>query len=111
MSTHYISHVPEVIAAKRSQAAKGLADAAEFGLEMSNRTVPVEEATLARSGSTSVDEEKLIAVIAYDTPYARRQHEAVGNRHSGSGRAKWLELTLDEQSEALNEIVARALRD
>lgn len=89
-------------------AEEGLVDAAEFLLEQANRTVPHEEGTLARSGTVSAD--GLKAAVAYDTPYARRQHEDTRLRHDQGRRAKWLELTLREQKDQILNFLAERIR-
>lgn len=93
----------------RKAAGEGLFDAAEYGLEVANRTVPIEEGTLQRSGFTDVDRENLIAVIAYDTPYARRQHEEMSYQHAAGRRAKWLELTIREEAKPMVEHIGKAI--
>lgn len=90
---------------KKAQA-KGLLVGAELGLTEANRTVPIEEATLERSGETSVDEGKMVAAISYDTPYARRQHEDLSLGHDPGRRAKWLEQTLNEEGKKLRDVIA-----
>ena len=91
-------------------AADALFDAAEFVLEEANRTVPIDEGTLQRSGATDVDRQALVAVVSYDTPYAARQHEEMTYRHAAGRRAKWLELTLQEQSAAIDRFIAARMR-
>lgn len=94
----------------RRAAAAGLNDAAEHVLEEANRTVPHEEGTLMRSGMATVDENALRAAVAYDTPYAVRQHEETGYRHAEGRRAKWLELTLQERERAIRDYMADQIR-
>lgn len=94
--------------AVRDAAASGLSDAAEFLLEEANRTVPIEEGTLARSGTTDVDHGALQAAVAYDTPYAVRQHEDTRLRHNEGRRAKWLESTFKERGrDAIDHVGAK----
>jgi hypothetical protein len=81
-----------------------LADAAEYLLEESNRTVPHEEGTLERSGTVSVD--GLKAAVSYDTPYAVRQHEDTRLRHDDGRRAKWLEQTFNERADKVRKFLA-----
>jgi len=97
-------------AAVRAAAAQGLSDAAEFLLEESNRTAPIEEATLIRSGDTSLDAARLKAAVAYDTPYAARQHEELEWRHDDGRRAKWLELTFQEQARKAGRIIQTRMK-
>lgn len=91
----------------RRAAAKALLVGAELGLTEANRTVPIEESTLERSGETSVDEGKLVAAISYDTPYARRQHEDLSLGHDPGRRAKWLEQTLNEEGRKLRDVIGK----
>lgn len=90
----------------RVGAVDGLRLAAFFALTEANRTVPLDEGPLRRSGGTDVDPGALEAVVYYDTPYARRQHEELGWRHPKQGRAKWLELTMQEQQSKIQQIIA-----
>jgi len=84
-----------IAAAIVHQAAAGaVADVAEAFLEDANRSVPIEVHDLEASGD--VQPEGLYAVVFYDTPYARRQHEELTWQHDAGRRAKWLELTLTE---------------
>lgn len=86
---------------------KALRLAAEYLLEESNRTVPIEEGTLGRSGGT--DAQGLEATVFYDTKYARRQHEETRYAHDPGRRAKWLELTLREQTKKITAFIGRQL--
>lgn len=90
-------------------AARGLALAAEHVLGEANKKVPLEEGTLERSGSTSVDEANLQAAVSYDTPYAVRQHEDAMNHNDGRTH-KWLENALNAETDAVTEIIAKAIR-
>ena len=95
----------------RQAAVEGLRDAAEHLLEYANRTVPIEEGTLMRSGQADVDQETLEASVSYDTPYAVRQHEELDYRHDPGRRAKWLELSLNEREEAIQQYIARKIQE
>ena len=89
---------------------RGLSLAAEHVLGESNKKVPIEEATLERSGVTSVNAEDLTATISYDTLYAVRQHEAMNYRHDNGRAAKFLENAMNENVTEVREIIARELR-
>lgn len=90
-------------------AARGLGLAAEHGLGEANKKVPIEEGTLERSGAVSVDEEKLVAAVSYDTPYAVKQHEVPMNH--GDGRThKWLENAMNAEKDTMLEIIAKSIR-
>lgn len=90
-------------------AARGLALAAEHVLGEANKKVPLEEGTLERSGSTSVDEDNLQAAISYDTPYAVKQHE-VPMEHNDGRTHKWLENAMNAEKDQMLEIIAKAIR-
>ncbi|WP_405204416.1 minor capsid protein [[Kitasatospora] papulosa] len=94
----------------RAGAVRGLRLAAEHLLAESRKRVPIEEATLERSGVATVDESSLDAAIAYDTPYAVRQHEELNYRHDAGRTAKYLEGPLTEQAPAVAAIIAAQLR-
>jgi len=100
------------VAKERTRAAsvRALHLASEHLLEAANRTVPLEEDTLERSGKASVDVESMRGIVSYDTPYARRQHEDLTLHHAQGRRAKWLQRALDERANAIHEIVAQVLR-
>lgn len=97
-----------VKAAVRAAAEQGVADGTEVWLEESNRTVPIEESTLGRSGTAT--SEGLRGVVAYDTSYAVRQHEDTRLRHDAGRRAKWLELTMHEQKARILAAVAAPIK-
>ena len=48
--------------------------------------------------------------MSYDTPYAVRQHEDMSLHHDGKGQAKWLEVTMAQEKQAIAQIVATAVR-
>ena len=87
----------------------GLRMGAELLLEVSNRTVPIEEKILLASGTVEVDEAGLQSAVGYDTAYAARQHEETTWRHDPGRRAKWLELTLQEQQEAIMGVIGAGI--
>lgn len=87
----------KVQASVRAAGVKGLRDGSEHLLAESNKTIPIETAEMMRSGVSDVDEQALEATVSYDTPYTVVQHERTDLRHDPGRRAKWLELTLDEQ--------------
>ncbi|KUF19587.1 minor capsid protein [Streptomyces silvensis] len=99
-----------ILAAERQGAARGLRLAAEHVLEVSRRRVPIEEATLERSGTATVDEPTLTAAVSYDTPYAVRQHEEMTYRHDAGRTAKYLEAPMTEEAGTVAEIIAAQVR-
>lgn len=98
------------LAAERQGAARGLRLAAEHVLGASRRRVPIDEATLERSGVATVDESALTAAVSYDTPYAVRQHEELTYRHAPGRTAKYLEGPLVEEADTVGEIIAAQVR-
>lgn len=93
-----------------ADAAKGLADAAEFLLDESTRVAPIEEGTLIRSATATVDPAKLEAVVSYDTPYAVRQHEDLDARHDPGRQAKYLEEPLRSRANTILKLIAEPIR-
>ncbi|MEU8989970.1 hypothetical protein AB0C98_26665 [Streptomyces sp. NPDC048558] len=91
-------------------AVRGLRIAGEHVLAESRKVVPIEEATLERSGVATVDESQLTAAVSYDTPYAIRQHEELGYRHDAGRTAKYLERPLTQEAGTVAEIIAAQLR-
>lgn len=96
----------EVFEVTGAATAEGLTLAAEYLLAKAKEVVPLEEATLERSGVASVDEEELEAAVSFDTPYAARQHEELTWRHAPGRKAKYLEETAVEERETIAELIA-----
>ncbi|MDT0567918.1 hypothetical protein RM704_10620 [Streptomyces sp. DSM 3412] len=94
----------------RQAAARGLFLGAEHVLGVSNDRVPLDEAALQRSGTASVDESDLTAMVSYDTPYAVPQHERMDYRHAPGREAKYLENSLNAEREQVLALVAAELR-
>ncbi|MFD8611078.1 hypothetical protein [Streptomyces sp. NPDC059631] len=107
-------HGPAVEAALRGAAVRGVRLGTEHLLEVANRTVPIEEGTLERSGVATVDEGSLTGAVSYATPYAVRQHEDMSLRHDDGREAKWLENAARQEADTVARIidaqVRRALR-
>ncbi|MFJ8146976.1 hypothetical protein ACIQ6R_18140 [Streptomyces sp. NPDC096048] len=94
----------------RAGALRGLRIGGEHLLEVSNQRVPIEEATLERSGTVTVDEANLDTVVSYDTPYAVRQHEELEYRHDEGREAKFLENALAEEEGVILDLIAAQVR-
>lgn len=94
----------------RAGALRGLRLSAEHVLQVSRARVPIEEATLERSGAATVEESDLTAAVSYDTPYAVRQHEELDYRHDAGRTAKYLEGPLTEEAGTVAAIIAAELR-
>lgn len=94
----------------REDAAAGLLDGAEYLLEEALRIVPLEDSDLARSGSTSVDDDALQAATSFDTPYAIPQHENLDYRHDPGRQAKYLEEPLASKAQQIKRIIAKPIQ-
>ncbi|WP_457028106.1 hypothetical protein [Kitasatospora sp. P5_F3] len=94
----------------RRAAARGLELGMEHVLAESNKLVPLDEATLERSGKVSVDEATLEGIVSYDTPYAVRQHEELTYRHAPGRQAKYLETAVTEHTPVVLAVVAAEIR-
>ncbi|MFC8584224.1 hypothetical protein ACFUGD_06665 [Streptomyces sp. NPDC057217] len=101
---------PAIQRAQRAGAVQGLRLSAEHLLAETRKVVPIEEATLERSGVASVDETTLTAAVSYDTPYAVRQHEDMDLRHDAGRTAKYVERPLVENSGEVQQIIAAQVR-
>ncbi|MER8086616.1 hypothetical protein ABTZ57_16135 [Streptomyces sp. NPDC094048] len=99
-----------VIRGTHEGAARGLRLGAEHVLQVSRVRVPIEEGTLERSGTATVDESQLTAAVAYDTPYAVRQHEEMDYRHDAGRTAKYLEQPMTTEAATVGRIIAAQLR-
>lgn len=100
----------EVKRREREGRNKGLRLAAEHLLAESQRIVPLEEATLERSGVASVDESKGQAAVSYDTVYAVRQHEELTWRHDPGRQAKYLEQPFETEKPVFRDLIAAQIR-
>lgn len=100
-----------IVASKevRAAAARGLKLWANLSLQVSNDRVPLDEGTLMRSGTPSVDPNNLIGAVSYDTPYAVDVHEII-RPHPGGRQSKYLETAMaDTRGQGL-ALVAKQLR-
>lgn len=94
----------------RSAAADALLVAAEYLLTESQAVVPLDESILQQSGTATVDERELSAAVAYDTPYAVRQHEDLTARHAPGRQAKYLEIPMHRERRTIGRIIATQTR-
>jgi hypothetical protein len=95
----------------KQAASLGLKLGAEHLLGKANETVPYLDGILEQSGT--VDSDELEAAVSYGGAahaYAIVQHEHVEFNHPGKGRAKWLELALREETEEIQQVIAKAIR-
>jgi hypothetical protein len=110
VKTHLRWNGPAVKAAQHAAAARGLGKAVEHLLTESRAEVPIEEGTLERSGVASVDRDNLVGAVAYDTPYAVRQHEELEWRHAEGRNAKYLEGPMNRERETMLQLIAAEIR-
>ncbi|MEU4171021.1 hypothetical protein AB0F46_29590 [Streptomyces sp. NPDC026665] len=103
-------HGPAVEAELRRGAARGAFLAAEYVLGEANNVVPLDEAPLMHSGTASVDEGSLTAMVSYDTPYAVVQHERLDYRHAPGRTAKYLETPLNASTATAQALIAAQIR-
>lgn len=110
VSVQWYGAAVRAIAAKAVDA--GLQDAADHLLGASQDLVPIEEATLERSGRAEVRKGR--GIVSYDTPYAVRQHEDLHLAHDPGRQAKYLEQPATTEQDTLVKLMAgpvdRALR-
>jgi hypothetical protein len=95
----------------RAGTRRGVTLATEHLLGASRARVPIEEATLERSGKTSQEDTTrgVIGAVSYDTPYAARQHEELTYRHDPGRTAKYLEGPLLEEAATMAGLIAKAV--
>lgn len=87
---------------------RGLMIAGLHVLGVSNKQAPIEIGELIRTGKVSQDEAQ--TAISYDTDYAVVQHEDISMKHDAGRNAKFLELALNSEREAILQIVASAMK-
>lgn len=97
------AHLADLEAAQDDALAAG----AEVVRAAAVQGTPVESGRLVGSAAVTIDGDE--AVITYDGPYARRQHEELTWRHE-TGRAKYLELACIEQKDNAIRVIAEKLR-
>lgn len=100
-----LAQIPGLLAAAGTV---GLVLATEHVLGVSNAHSPIEEGTLERSGTAAVD--GLTGTIAYDTPYAVKQHEDLTLRHDEGRTAKYLENALNSEAALVGTLLQTQLR-
>jgi hypothetical protein len=100
----------EVTGLFRAAAVVGLGHAGEHIRGEADRIIPLDEGTLLRSGGVFVDEDDLVVTIAYDTPYAVRQHEELDWRHAPGRYAKYLETPLHTEADTAQALIAAPIR-
>lgn len=92
----------------RRLASQGLERALEHTLGEARKRVPLEEGTLERSGTVTVN--GLEGAISFDTVYAVRQHEELTWRHLPGRTAKYLEIPMNSERQTMLRLMAVPLR-
>lgn len=108
--THVEWNGAQVTAKEKAGLIAGLTNAAEHLLGEARAIVPIQEATLERSGVASVDRSSMTAAVSFDTPYAVRQHEELTWKHDPGRQAKYLEQPAMTERGTMHELMAAALR-
>ena len=83
----------------------------EHLLQVARSLVPIEEATLERSGATALDEANLRANVTFDTVYAARQHEELTWKHDAGRQAKYLEAPSISEKTVMAALMAKAAKE
>ncbi|PSK95770.1 hypothetical protein CLV30_12822 [Haloactinopolyspora alba] len=99
-----------VSASMRAAELRGLRLAGEHVLTESRKEVPIEEGTLERSGTVSVDPGSRRAAVSYNTPYAVVQHERMDFHHDEGRSAKYLERPMTTNRGTVRDIIAQQIR-
>jgi minor capsid protein len=98
----------QVLERMEAGAEQGLKLAAEHLLLESRKLVPIEEGTLERSGTVTV--QGLEGSVSYDTPYAVDQHEDMTYEHDEGRTAKYLEGPARNEAHVIKDIIAGQIK-
>lgn len=110
MSFRNAINTDQILAKARAGANRGLLLGSEHVLKVAREHVPIEEATLERSGRASQDPANLRAAVSFDTPYAVIQHERLDLAHDNGRTAKYLENALNSEARTVGAMIATAVR-
>lgn len=101
----------DMITAKEKAAlVRGLTHATEHLLGAAKAIVPIQEATLERSGVASVDRSTMTGAVSFDTPYAVIQHEDLTFKHDPGRQAKYLEKPVVSEQPVMMALIAAEVR-
>lgn len=104
-----VARIQAAQAAAHDGAAQGLFLATEHVLGVAKARVPIEEATLERSGTAQVDDANLTGYVSFDTPYAVVQHEDLTLQHDAGRQGKYLESAFNSERETCRKLIGRAV--
>lgn len=103
-------HGDRVKALIRAGQVEGLDIAAEHLLAEAVAIVPIEEATLQDSGTTTVDAAKMKSAVAFDTKYAVVQHEDPDLEHDEGRQHNYLGQPMVSEAPVLTAIIAKSVK-
>jgi hypothetical protein len=111
-SSSFEFHGQEWLRRAKAAAKHGLELGMEHALAESKRVVPLDEATLERSGKADTEDagDRIRGAVSYDTPYAVRQHEELDYRHLPGRTAKYLERPFAQAAPVVLALVAAEIR-
>jgi hypothetical protein len=105
--------VPQINAAVAEAGKRGLYQAGEHILGVSNQQVPHEEGDFERSGAVTATENFQVAISYDDTAFpgqAEWLHENMSIRHDSGRNAKFLENAMNSEANTAQQIIATAFR-
>lgn len=104
-------HGPQVQAAIEAGVVAGLNEGANHLLNETVPRTPLLSGALRRSLQVATAERGYpVAAVYSDSPYAAKQHEDMGARHS-VGQAKYLESAANDERRRIAEIITQRIRE
>ncbi len=97
-----------IIAAVERAATRGLQQAADIIHQEAVLRAPKETGVLRNTSYTQAEGNE--AIVAFDTPYAVRQHEELGYHHQ-DGEAKYLENACIDRKDVVAETIAESIKE
>jgi hypothetical protein len=106
-----VGKLDPLIRRQRAAATGALTTFANHVLGEAQRIAPLEEGTLAASGTVDVQHTPggAEATISFSTPYAARQHEELAWQHRAGRQAKYLETPFKRELRRLGPLVKAAI--
>lgn len=97
-----------IIAAVERAATRGLQQGADVIHQEAVLRAPKETGVLRNSSYTEAEGNE--AIVAFDTPYAVKQHEELGYHHQ-DGEAKYLENACIAKKEVVAHVIAESIKE
>lgn len=112
MSSHLEWHGEAWLRRAMAAAEQGMELGMEHVLGETRKVVPLDEATLERSGKADAETSgtRITGVVSYDTPYAVRQHEELDYRHLPGRTAKYLETPFNAERQVVLDLIGAEIR-